>query len=86
MAPAVRNLLRSCPSIYHEQYGFFDSVRVRDGAVVERWLFLDQAMIALSLLNTCFDGIVRETFMMSQTVVSGRGKEMLEMMPSRLGI
>jgi hypothetical protein len=44
------------------RYGFLDAVNVKTGEAAQRYLFLDQAMIFLSLHNALHDGKTRKRF------------------------
>jgi hypothetical protein len=56
----LRRLVELYP-IYGE-YGFYDSVDPRSGAVGEVYLALDQSMLFLALVNHLGDGVIQERF------------------------
>ncbi len=57
----MRNLIKNFPLIYGE-YGFYDSVDIKNKITSTRYLTLDQAMIFLSLGNFMTRGKLREWF------------------------
>jgi len=56
-----REMIEKFPEIYGE-YGFFDSVDVKNKVVSTRYLTLDQAMIFLPIANYLKKGIIRKYF------------------------
>lgn len=56
-----KELIKNFPEIYGE-YGFFDSVNVKNGITSTKYLTLDQAMIFLPIVNFLKDGLIRELF------------------------
>ncbi|MBI1979557.1 MAG: DUF3131 domain-containing protein [Elusimicrobia bacterium] len=57
----LRNLLEKYPALYGE-YGFYDAVNPRDGAIAFRYLALDQAMSFLGLAHALQPGKLHKRF------------------------
>jgi len=55
-----------------EKFGFRDSVNWKNGRTCDKYLVLDQAMLFLSLVNYCEDGLLWKTFGSDKMVKYGK--------------
>jgi hypothetical protein len=55
-----------------EAFGFRDSVNWKTGQITDKYLVLDQAMLFLSLVNYCQNGLLWKTFCGDPMIINGR--------------
>ncbi|MFO7937400.1 MAG: glucoamylase family protein [Kiritimatiellia bacterium] len=60
----------------HPGQGFYDAVNFRTGRVAKRFLFLDQSMLMISLVNVLRDNVIRRRF--GGAALVRRGRQMID--------